>query len=54
MFRLVSLHIETLCDPDQIKTQDNVFNALAHLPQGLKESYSTVLLESKSPKTLIR
>ena len=45
MFRLVSLHIESLCDPHQIKTEANVLEALKHLPQDLKKSYDTVLTQ---------
>lgn len=43
MFRLVSLHIETLCDPYRIKTEANVHNALDHLPRDLKKSYKYVM-----------
>lgn len=43
MFRLASLHIETLCDPSRIKTRSNVLGLLATLPQDLKHSYDMVL-----------
>ena len=45
MFRLVSLHIQTLCDPYRIKTAANVLDALTHLPQDLTESYASILAQ---------
>ena len=45
MFRLVSLHIQTLCDPYRIKTAANVLEALTHLPQDLTESYASILAQ---------
>lgn len=50
MFRLVSLHLLSLCDPDQIKTKANVLHALAHLPPDLKRSYDAVLAQIKSSR----
>lgn len=45
MFRLVSLHIDSLCDPERIKTKANVLNALADLPRDLTKSYDTIMLQ---------
>jgi hypothetical protein len=45
MFRLVSLHIESLCNPYRIKTKANVLDSLAHLPTDLKLSYDTILAQ---------
>ena len=45
MFRLVSLHIQTLCDPYRIKTAANVLDALMRLPQDLTESYASILAQ---------
>ena len=42
-FRLVSLHIQSLCNPAQIKTEENVVNALKRLPKGLDKSYDVIL-----------
>ncbi|MCJ1378529.1 hypothetical protein MMC17_001628 [Xylographa soralifera] len=42
MFRLVSLHIQSLCDPQQIKTEQNVYYALTKLPKKLNESYNVI------------
>ena len=41
-FRLVSLHIQSLCDPQQIKTEENVYHALTKLPKKLNESYDVI------------
>jgi nucleoside-triphosphatase THEP1 len=59
MFRLISLHIESLCDPHQIKTEANVLEALKGLPQDLKKSYATILSQVSSsqepnPKLAVR
>lgn len=43
MFRLASLHIESLCDPARIKTKANVLDALVHLPQDLQLSDDSIL-----------
>ena len=48
MFRLPSLHIESLCDPAQIKTTSNVLDALAHLPRDLQVSYDSILTKISS------
>jgi len=45
MFRLVSLHIESLCNPHRIKTKANVLDSLAHLPTDLKLSYDRILAQ---------
>ena len=50
MFRLVGLHLLSLCDPDQIKTKANVLHALAHLPSDLERSYDAVLAQIKSSR----
>ncbi|KAG4410527.1 hypothetical protein IFR04_016339, partial [Cadophora malorum] len=42
MFRLVSLHIQSLCDPSRIKTRANVLDTLDHLPLDLQRSYDTI------------
>jgi len=42
-FRLVSLHIQSLCNPQQIKTEENVKNALKRLPNELNKSYDIIL-----------
>ncbi|RDW66000.1 hypothetical protein BP6252_09635 [Coleophoma cylindrospora] len=42
MFRLPSLHIETLCDPYQVKTEDNARHVLGKLPKKLNESYELI------------
>ncbi|RDW72196.1 hypothetical protein BP5796_08230 [Coleophoma crateriformis] len=42
MFRLPSLHIETLCDPYQVKTEDNARHVLGKLPKKLNESYQLI------------
>lgn len=52
MFRLVSLHIDSLCDPYRIKTEANVHYALDHLPQELEKSYDVVMshiLQAEDP-----
>jgi len=43
MFRLVSLHIESLCDPVRIKTKANDLDALVHLRRDLQVSYDSIL-----------
>ncbi|KAG4437473.1 hypothetical protein IFR05_007028 [Cadophora sp. M221] len=48
MFRLVSLHIQSLCDPSQIKNRANVFHTLDYLPLDLKQSYDTILAQISS------
>ena len=48
MFRLVSLHIETLCDPSRIKTRLNVLSLLSALPRDLKLSYDGVLAQIRT------
>lgn len=56
MFRLVSLHIETLCDPQLIKSEENVLMALHRLPKDLERSYSIILDQiqnSEDPNPLI-
>jgi nucleoside-triphosphatase THEP1 len=45
MFRLVSLHVESLCNPYRIKTRANILDSLAHLPTDLKVSYDTILTQ---------
>ncbi|KAH7409627.1 hypothetical protein BKA64DRAFT_705387 [Cadophora sp. MPI-SDFR-AT-0126] len=42
MFRLVSLHVQSLCDPSRIKTRANVLDTLDHLPLDLQRSYDTI------------
>ncbi|PVH80192.1 hypothetical protein DL98DRAFT_208852 [Cadophora sp. DSE1049] len=42
MFRLVSLHVQSLCDPSRIKNRANVLDTLDHLPLDLKRSYDTI------------
>jgi ankyrin repeat protein len=41
-FRLPGLHIETLCDPQQVKTEDNVRYGLERLPKKLNDSYDLI------------
>ena len=41
-FRLVSLHIQSLCDPAKIKNEANVQHALSILPQELNEMYDII------------
>ncbi|CAG8955087.1 hypothetical protein HYFRA_00007102 [Hymenoscyphus fraxineus] len=56
MFRLVSLHIDSLCNPDRIKTRANVLESLKHLPVDLKRSYDTILervQQSQAPNPMI-
>lgn len=43
MFRLVSLHIYSLCDSYRIKAETNVHYTLRHLPQELGKSYDVVM-----------
>jgi nucleoside-triphosphatase THEP1 len=52
MFRLASLHIDQLCNPERIKTEDNILSALANLPRDLKKSYDVIMsqiLDSQEP-----
>jgi hypothetical protein len=50
-FRLASLHIQSLRDPQRIKTQENVEQALKELPQELNESYAVTFAQiSRSQK----
>ena len=42
-FRLVSLHIQSLCDPAKIKNEANVHHALGLLPQELNQMYDIIL-----------
>ncbi|KAK0110256.1 hypothetical protein ONS96_001878 [Cadophora gregata f. sp. sojae] len=42
MFRLVSLHVQSLCDPSRIKTRSNVLDTLDRLPLDLKRSYDAI------------
>jgi nucleoside-triphosphatase THEP1 len=52
MFRLASLHIDQLCNPQRIKTEDNVLSALANLPRDLTRSYEVIMsqiLDSQEP-----
>jgi hypothetical protein len=52
MFRLASLHIDQLCNPERIKTEDNVLSALANLPRDLKKSYDVIMsqiLDAQEP-----
>jgi hypothetical protein len=52
MFRLASLHIDQLCNPERIKTEDNVLSALANLPRDLTRSYDVIMsqiLDSQEP-----
>jgi len=56
MFRLVSLHIDSLCDPIRIKTKSNVLDALSKLPRDLKRSYDTVMTQisnSQDPNPML-
>ncbi|CAG8983495.1 hypothetical protein HYALB_00004295 [Hymenoscyphus albidus] len=56
MFRLVSLHIDSLCNPDWIKTRANVLESLKHLPVDLKRSHDTILervQQSQAPNPMI-
>lgn len=45
MFRLVSLHIDSLCDPARVKTRANVLHVLANLPPDLEKSYDYILAQ---------
>lgn len=42
-FRLVSLHIQALCDPGLVRTDAQVMCALRALPTALNEAYDIVL-----------
>lgn len=56
MFRLVSLHIDSLCNPDRIKTKANVLESLKTLPADLKDSYDAILeriQHSQAPNPVI-
>ncbi|KAH8598885.1 hypothetical protein B0O99DRAFT_505861, partial [Bisporella sp. PMI_857] len=56
MFRLVSLHIEHLCDPSRVKTRENVLNALGTLPRNLTNSYDGVMSQiakSEEPNPML-
>jgi hypothetical protein len=48
MFRLVSLHIESLCDPTRVKTKANVLHVLENLPPDLEKSYDYILAQISS------
>lgn len=56
MFRLVSLHIDSLCDPYRIKTEANIHHALAHLPEELGKSYDVIIsyiMQAEDPNPLL-
>lgn len=42
-FRLVSLHIEALCNSQQIRSAEDVYQALGKLPKKLHDSYDHIL-----------
>src|SRR5438045_1927135 len=44
-FRLVSSHIQSLCNPRRIETEGDVRTALASLPKELDETYSIIMEE---------
>lgn len=48
MFRLVSLHIQSLCDPSKVKTPQNVLYTLRQLPRDLKGSYKIIMEQINS------
>lgn len=48
MFRLVSLHIDNLCDPTRVKTRANVLQVLANLPPDLEKSYDYIIAQITS------
>jgi hypothetical protein len=45
-FPLVSLHIEVLCNPQEIRSAEDVYSALSKMPKKLHESYDLVLRQS--------
>ncbi|KAF7929613.1 hypothetical protein BELL_0068g00030 [Botrytis elliptica] len=56
MFRLASMHIDSLCDPYRVKTEANVHHALDHLPQELGKSYDVVIsqiIQAEYPNPLL-
>ncbi|KAF7898203.1 hypothetical protein EAF00_004649 [Botryotinia globosa] len=56
MFRLASMHIDSLCDPYRVKTEANVHYALDHLPQELGKSYDVVMsqiMQAEYPNPLL-
>ncbi|KAF7889956.1 uncharacterized protein EAF02_002371 [Botrytis sinoallii] len=56
MFRLASMHIDSLCDPYRVKTEANVHHALDHLPQELGKSYGVVIsqiMQAEYPNPLL-
>lgn len=56
MFRLASMHIDSLCDPYRVKTEANVHYALDHLPQELGKSYDVVIsqiMQAEHPNPLL-
>ncbi|KAF5876990.1 putative ankyrin repeat protein [Botrytis fragariae] len=56
MFRLASMHIDSLCDPYRVKTEANVHYALDHLPQELGKSYDVVIsqiMQAEYPNPLL-
>lgn len=42
-FRLVSSHIQTLCNPQRVKTEGNVRAVLKSLPEELEETYAIIM-----------
>ncbi|KAF7952034.1 uncharacterized protein EAE97_001531 [Botrytis byssoidea] len=56
MFRLASMHIDSLCDPSRVITEANVHNVLERLPQELGKSYDVVMsqiMQSEYPNPLL-
>ncbi|KAF7954213.1 hypothetical protein EAE96_005342 [Botrytis aclada] len=56
MFRLASMHIDSLCDPYRVNTEANVNYALDHLPQELGKSYDVVMshiMQAEYPNPLL-
>ncbi|KAL2069304.1 hypothetical protein VTL71DRAFT_15642 [Oculimacula yallundae] len=56
MFRLASLHIQSLCNPSQIKTRANILDTLEHLPLDLMKSYKSIhaqIISSRYPNAEI-
>ncbi|TGO16238.1 hypothetical protein BTUL_0030g00230 [Botrytis tulipae] len=53
---VISMHIDSLCDPYRVKTEANVHYALDHLPQELGKSYDVVMsqiMQGEYPNPLL-